>query len=108
MAEIHHLNKIPDFDEFWDACPKRVGKSKCRVLFNAITQPGGTTTQSLNRDSGQYMILQLEATPAQLIEAMKAYRKTQYVVVNEKYKLSDYCLHPLTFLNSGRFEDFLG
>ena len=57
------------FEDFWKACPKKVGRAKTRELFERITAPGGTDTQSYVKDANQYMTLHLEATPDQLVDA---------------------------------------
>ena len=111
---VHQLRLIQDnaedtetFEAFWKSCVKKAEKAKTRVLFSKITAPGGTDTRSLAKDSGGYIELHLEATAEELTAAMKAYSKSLIYVENDKYVTSKYCLNPLTFLNSGRFEDFI-
>ena len=104
-AEIVQLAQ-PTFEDFWEAYPKRVGKAKTKVLFDMILQ--GTTTRTLNRDGGDYITIQHEpVSVAKLVSAARAYARE--LPRNPDFSLKDerYILHPLTFLNSGRYMDFL-
>ena len=88
---------------FWHHSQRKVGKIKTLKLFDDICQRGGHDTQSYVKDSNSYMPLHLEATPEQLVEAMKLYAEEERAKGTE----DKYILHPLTFLNSGRFGDYL-
>lgn len=93
------------FDEFWKHFPKRVGKPLARAKWNAITGPG-LKTKTLDRDSGGYVEIELQATPEELIEGAKRYRSTQ--IDRQTYDLKDggkFTCHPSTWLNQGRWMD---
>lgn len=93
------------FEDFWTQYPRRTGKAMARAKFQAITN-GGIQTRALDRDSGQYVALVLEATPEELVAAAKAYRKS---LIGPDFRLKiDEQFIPLasTWLNQGRFEDF--
>lgn len=93
------------FDDFWKACPKKVGKPVAQAKFEAITGDG-LLTRTLDRDSGTYVTIELRATPEELVEGMRRYRKTQ--IDRETFRLKDdgkYTLNPATFLNQGRWLD---
>ncbi len=89
---------LTPFDKFWAHCPRKVGKAIANVRFDEIIQ--GMTTRTLDRDSGQYVDLVLKATAEQLIEGMKRYA-SECEGIETRYQL-----HPATFLNRGRWEDY--
>jgi hypothetical protein len=94
------------FDEFWEQCPRKAGRALTRKKWEEIISEKGLQTHTLCRDSGKYVSIHLQATPQELIEGMKRYRKSQYDP--NTYKLKDngqYTLHPATWLNQGRWED---
>jgi len=68
-----------DFDAFWEKCPKKVGKPKAKAKFLALTDVQGS----------------------KLVAAMGAYAETR------RGQDPQYTLHPLTWLNQGRWEDEL-
>jgi hypothetical protein len=93
------------FDEFWRVYPRRVGKPLARAKWEAITN-GGLRTRTLDRDSGQFVDIELSATPEELVAGARRYRDAQ--VDKTTFKLKDngkFILHPATFLNQGRWED---
>ena len=92
------------FETFWKWFPKKVGKPLAMTKWKAITN-GGLTTRTMDRDSGQFVEIELSATPEELIEGAKRYRREQ---TGEDYKLKDggkYTCHPATWLNQGRWMD---
>lgn len=105
MAEVARLHAAT-FEDFWAAYPKRVGKAKTKVLFDMILK--GTKTRTLNRDGGDYIVIEHPpCSVVKLVSAAKAYgdqlpRNADFSIKDEQY-----ILHPLTFLNSGRYMDFL-
>lgn len=96
------------FEAFWAVCPKKVGKMIARIKFEAIISDAGLRTRVKDNATDRYIEdVHLKAAPEQLIEAMKAYARTQYDVDN-RYELRDggrYTLHPATWLNKGRWLD---
>ena len=105
------LTVVPDtdtdpFDTFWKLYPKKVGKPQCRSLWDRITN-GGLTTKSMHKDSGTYLKLKLNATPAEIIAGAEKYRATQMMA--DGWQIKDegrYVAHPATWLNQGRWMDF--
>ena len=99
--------KQPDpFEAFWRICPKKVGKPLAMAKFSQITSSAGYRTRTLDRDSGTYVEIVLQATAQELIDAMRAYGKSQIDL--QTYDLKDggrYTLHPATWLNQGRWMD---
>lgn len=96
------------FEEFWKAYPKKVGKPIAKVKFDQIVN-GGLQTRTLDKDSGQFVDIELEATADEIIEAAKKYRSSQ--IDRNTFTLKDggkYIPHPATWLNQGRFWDDLG
>lgn len=93
---------LSPFEKFWFYCARKEGKAKAKAKFDKITSLGGFDTMSLDRDSGKYEPLHLEATPEQLIVAAEAHRKHMEEEKREKSKI----LQPPQFLNQGRFEDY--
>ncbi len=93
------------FDEFWRMYPRRVGKPLARAKWEAITN-GGLQTRTLDKDSGQFVEIELQATPEELIAGAKRYRDAQ--IDRTTFKLKDggrFICHPATWLNQGRWED---
>lgn len=93
------------FDDFWMKCPKRVGKPLAKAKWDAITGDG-LITRTLDKDSGTYVTIELRATPEELVEGMRRYRKTQ--IDPQTFGLRDngkYTCHPATWLNQGRWLD---
>lgn len=94
------------FEEFWKAYPRKVGKPLARAKWNAITGEG-LRTRTLDKDSGTYVEIELQASPDKIIEAAKRYR-----IANTKpngWELRDegqFICHAATWLNQGRFEDY--
>lgn len=99
------------FPEFWDACPKKVGKPLAQLKFNAIISAAGLKTRIFDREAGTYYEVELRSTADELIRAMKAYRETQIVPSTRwdaKLQLKDngaFTMHPSTWLNRGRWMD---
>lgn len=89
---------MSDFESFWRAYPRKVGKAMARNKWGAITGDG-LSAKCRDRD-GNTMDMDLIANPADLIEAAKAYRLD--CIDTEKR----YILYPETWLNRGRWEDY--
>lgn len=110
MTNVHAIQRAPeaqkaDFETFWLQYPRKVGKALARAKFNAITN-GGLQTKMRCPDSGMFVDVYLEATPEQLVEAARAFRKS---LVGPDFKLTveeRFIPHASTWLNKGRFEDF--
>lgn len=95
------------FEAFWRAFPKRVGKPIAKAKFMAIVR-GGYSTRTLDRDSGTYIDIHLEATPQQIIDAAKRYEAKNRKPGIGNYSYIDdgkYLMHPATWLNRGAWED---
>lgn len=70
-----------DFEAFWMLCPKKVGRPKSKIKFNSV----------------------VEKVPSPLvINAMRVYAETR------RGQDPKFTLHPLTWLNQGRWEDDFG
>ena len=82
---------MEEFDAFWKAFPRKVGKALCRAKFNKIT--GGGLTIAIEGEK-----ITLKATAAEIVAAAKAYWMQED---GEK----QFIPHPATWLNQGRFED---
>ena len=85
---------MDDFDEFWRAFPRKVGKALCRSKFKKLIGAG----LSVSVD-GEKLVLTYTAD--ELIKAAKAYAVSDEVGETELRFLP----HPATWLNQGRFED---
>ena len=112
MSNVHKLpvgNNRPEpgtFEEFWLHYPKKVGKPLAKAKWDAITGPDGLCTRTLDRDSGQYVGIDLRATPEEILDGVKRYRATQ--IDKNTYSLKDggkYTCMPATWLNQGRWAD---
>lgn len=97
------------FEAFWRQYPhpRRVGKPLARAKWEAITN-GGLRTRTLDRDSGQYVEITLQATPAEILSGLKRYddRVRKKGVGEYGYEENGrFICHPATWLNQGRWED---
>ena len=94
------------FEAFWKICPKKIGKPIARAKFIKIVTTG-LTTKTRDRDSGEFVEIELSATVEELCNGMSRYADTQ-IDRNNGYQLKDggkYTCHPSTWLNQGRWED---
>ena len=104
-GNVVQLEPQVGFEDFWKHYPRRVGKPLARAKWDAITGPG-LKTRTLDKDSNSYVDIELQATPAELVEGAKRYRDSQ--IDRTTYKLRDngrYVAHPATWLNQGRWMD---
>lgn len=93
------------FEEFWKAYPRKVGKPVAKSKFDAIVN-GGLKTRTMDKDSGSFVEIELEATAEEIIEAAKRFTSSQ--IDRNTFKFKDggkYIPHPATWLNQGRFWD---
>ena len=98
-----HVDSGDQFDEFWSEYPRKVGKALARARWDAIIE--GITTRTLDRDSGQYVALELKATADEIITGLKAWKRanTSY---NGDFLIEDrYIPHASTWLNRGMWQD---
>ena len=107
--------KEPTFDDFWNEVPpeKRIDKAMCRAKFEMITGPAGMRTRNLDKDSGEYISVHLQAAPSQIIKGWRRYLQematpdTKWGPTN-KMKFKDgglYVRRPATFLNRGGWDE---
>lgn len=92
------------FEELWKLWPVKAKKPLARAKYEAILR--GCKTRTLDKDSGGYIEIELQATEDQIMAGIKAYLASQ--VDKNTYKLKDggrYIPHLATFLNGGRYED---
>lgn len=89
---------MSDFESFWNAYPRKVGKAMARSKWNAITG-NGLQARCKDRD-GNVMDMDLYSDPVVLVEAAKAYR---YASIDTEAR---FIAHPTTWLNQGRWEDY--
>lgn len=100
---------LDTFEEFWQAYPhpRRVGKMLCKAKFNAIVGPG-LKTRTLDRDSGNFVEIELSATPEEIIAGVKRYAERNRGTGTERYGFKEggkFICHPATWLNQGRWLD---
>lgn len=99
-----HANAI--FEECWKSWPRRDGKAVARQKFLAITR-GGFQTRTLDKSSGEFIPMELSASPEQILAGVKAYRDSQ--IDRRTFKLKDdgkYVPHLATWLGKGGWMDF--
>lgn len=97
--------KAERFEEFWKAYPKKVGKPLAKAKYQAIIA-GGLKTRTLDKDSGTYVEIELEATEEELIEGAKRYSDRMFD--RSTYRFKDdgkFICHPSTWLNRGLWMD---
>lgn len=107
---IRMAREAPDqdsFEAFWRCYPKKVGKPLAKAKWEAITN-GGLATRTMDKDSGSFVPITLNATPAEILEGAKRYELNNRKVGGGQFGYKDdgkYLLHPSTFLNQGRWMD---
>lgn len=114
MSNIHLLFDDPKpvmapsrFEEIWKLWPNKAKKVIAKAKYDAILR-GGFKTRTLDKDSGQYVDIELEATADAILAGVKAYVSAQ--IDTRTYRLKDdgkFIPHLATFLNQGRWEDWL-
>ena len=111
VVAIRQAPEPGTFDEFWQAYPypRRIGKMLTQAKWEAITD-GGLHTRTLDRDSGQYVAIELSATPEEIMVGLRKYDEKMRKRGTGEYGYLDdgkfICL-PSTFLNQGRWLDYL-
>ena len=95
-----------DFEAIWALWPNKAKKVIAKAKYQAILA-GGFRTRTLDKDSGQYVEIELAAAPEAILAGVKAYVDSQ--LDRNTYRLKDdgkYIPHLATWLNGGRWEDF--
>lgn len=95
------------FEELWALWPNKAKKVLAKAKYEAVIR-GGFKTRTLDRDSGQYVDIELSADEAAVIAGAKAYVASQ--IDKRTYRFKDdgkYIPHLATWLNQGRWEDGL-
>lgn len=95
-----------DFESVWKLWPNKANKVMARQKYLAIIG-AGLKTRALDKDSGQYVDMDLSATPDAILAGVKAYLASQ--IDKRTFRLRDdgkYIPHLATWLNRGRWEDF--
>ena len=93
------------FEEAWKLYGNKAKKPLAKAKFDAIVK-GGFKTRTMDKDSGQFVEIELEATADEIIEGIKRYMKAQ--IDMKTFTIKDggkYIPHLCTFLNQGRFFD---
>ncbi len=94
------------FEEVWKLWPNKAKKPLAKARYDALLR-GPFKTRTLDKDSGQYVDIELEASEEEIVAGIKAYLKSQ---ITKDFKMKDdgkYIPHLATFLNQGRFLDHL-
>lgn len=97
------------FEELWQVWPRREKKMVAKAKYEAILA-GGFKTRTLDKDSGQYVEIILDGDHDRIIAGAIAYLKTQKAQGSGSFGYVDggkWIPHLATFLNQGRWEDWL-
>lgn len=95
-----------DFETVWKAWPRKDGKAIARSKYEAILR-GGFKTRTLDKSSGQFIDMDLSATPEQIADGVKAYVSSQ--IDRNTYRFKDdgkFIPHLATWLGRGGWQDF--
>lgn len=96
-----------DFEAIWKQWPNKANKLMAKAKYDAILK-GKFNTRMLDKDSGNYIEIEISATPEQIADGVKAYINSQ--IDKRTFRFKDdgkYIPHLATFLNRGRFFDLL-
>jgi len=97
------------FEALWKIWPRREKKVLAKAKYEAILR-GRFSTRTLDKDSGQYVGIELDGTADQIMAGAKAYLESQKAKGSGAYGYVDggkWIPHLATFLNQGRWEDWL-
>ncbi len=95
------------FEEVWKLWPVKAKKPLAKAKYDAIVR-GGFKTRTLDKDSGMYVDIEVEAGEEEIVAGIKAYLDSQ--IDRKTFRMKDdgkYVPHLATFLNQGRFLDHL-
>lgn len=117
MSNVHYLAAEIDepvaepsrFEELWRIWPRREKKPMAQAKYEAIVAKG-LRTRTLDKDSGQFVDLDLAASADRIIEGAKAYLKSQKKTGSGEFGYKDdgkFIPYLSTWLNGGRWEDWL-
>lgn len=114
MSNVLHLFAEPTavaepsrFEEIWKFWPRKEGKPLAKAKYAAIVK-GGFKTRTLDKDSGQFVEIELSASEEEIIRGSKAYLDSQFDKSTYRYKDGGkFIPHFATFLNKGGWEGFL-
>jgi hypothetical protein len=109
MNVVNLKQETDTFEEFWKAypSPRRTGKVLAKAKWDAIVN-GGLSTRTLDKDSGQYVDIELRATPEDIILGITRYASSMRLPDGWNYKDDGkFICQPATFLNQGRWMDWL-
>lgn len=96
------------FEEVWRVWPVKAKKVLAEARYQAIVN--GLKTRTLDKDSGQFVEIAVEATEDEIIQGCLAYLKSQKKTGSGAFGYKDdgkYIPYLSTFLNQGRFMDHL-
>jgi hypothetical protein len=95
------------FEEVWKIWPNKAKKPLAKARYEAILR-GPFKTRTMDKDSGQFVEIEVTGTEDEMVAGIKAYLAAQ--VDKKTYRMKDdgkYIPHLSTFLNQGRFADLL-
>lgn len=95
-----------DFEAVWKAWPRKDGKAIARAKYDAIIR-GNYASKTMDKSSGQFLELNLSATPEQIAAGVKAYVDSQ--IDRKTYRFKDdgkYVPHFATWLGRAGWQDF--
>lgn len=95
----------PSFADFWRIYPRKINRALCQAKWHAITN-GGLATRMMDRTTGLYESIRLQASPDQIIAGARAFLAAWPRKPNSyDYLDPQFIPHPATWLNSGRWMD---
>lgn len=100
---------VGDFEALWKIWPRREKKVVAKAKYEAILR-GSFRTRTLDKDSGQYVEIELGDTADRIHAGVVAYLKSQRASGSGSFGYIDggkWIPHLATFLNQGRWEDWL-
>jgi len=98
---------VGDFEAIWKAWPRKDGKAIARAKYLAIIK-GGYDTRTLDKSSGQFIEMELSATPEQIAAGVRAYVDSQ--IDRRTFRFKDdgkFIPHLATWLGRAGWEDWL-
>lgn len=92
------------FETLWQRWPNKAKKALAKARYADVVK--GFKTRTLDKDSGNYVELELQAAEDEVLAGAKAYLDSQFDRATYRYKdAGRFIPHLATWLNQGRWMD---
>jgi len=106
LGQQNDAKALASFDAIWSLWPRKDGKAIARTKYLAIVK-GRFQSKTLDKASGQFIEMELSASPEQIIAGVKAYVDSQ--IDKRTFRFKDdgkFIPHLSTWLGRAGWEDW--